>query len=161
MDGYHSPQIDVDAVGLGDLGRREGYVERQLKRWLKQFEASTQRELPVVYELHEKLSKNVPIQQGVGLCHGDYRFDNTVMGADFRVLAVLDWELCTLGDPMADVGYLMNNWAEPGERGPGGRGVFKEQLLSFPGGEFCARSENSVHGLLQHHFDGFARQTFG
>jgi aminoglycoside phosphotransferase (APT) family kinase protein len=110
-------RIDVDAVGLGDLGRRDGYVARQLKRWLKQFELSTQRELPVVYELHEKLSKNVPVQQGVGLCHGDYRFDNTVMGADFRVLAVLDWELCTLGDPVADFVWSILYWSDPEDDG--------------------------------------------
>jgi aminoglycoside phosphotransferase (APT) family kinase protein len=110
-------RIDVDAVGLGDLGRREGYVERQLKRWLRQFEMSTQRELPVVYELHEKLSKHVPVQQGVGLCHGDYRFDNTVMGADFRVQAVLDWELCTLGDPVADFVWSLLYWSDPDDAG--------------------------------------------
>ena len=108
-------RIDVDAVGLGDLGRREGYVERQLKRWLKQFELSTQRDLPVVYALHEKLSKNIPRQQGVGLCHGDYRFDNTVMGADHRVLAVLDWELCTLGDPVADFVWSILYWSDPAD----------------------------------------------
>ncbi len=109
--------IDVDAVGLGDLGRRDGYVERQLKRWLKQFQMSTQRDLPLVYELHEKLAKHVPAQQGVGLCHGDYRFDNTVMGADFRVLAVLDWELCTLGDPVADFVWSILYWSDPDDDG--------------------------------------------
>jgi len=105
--------IDADAAGLGDLGRREGYVERQLKRWLRQFEAVTERELPLVHELHAKLSKQIPTQQGVGLCHGDYRFDNTVMGDDFRIRAVLDWELCTLGDPVADFVWSILYWSDP------------------------------------------------
>ncbi len=94
--------IDADAVGLGDLGRRDAYVERQLSRWLRQYEAVKSRELPLVHELHARLAKSVPPQQRVGLVHGDYRFDNTVLGPDDRVIAVLDWELCTLGDPVAD-----------------------------------------------------------
>lgn len=108
-------KIDPDAVGLGDLGRREAYVERQLARWLRQFEASKGRDLPVVYELHETLSKHVPPQQACGLVHGDYRFDNTVLGPDFRIRAVLDWELCTLGDPVADFVWSVLYWTDPDE----------------------------------------------
>jgi len=108
-------KLDPDAVGLGDLGRKEAYVERQLTRWLRQFEASKGRELPVLYELHEQLSKNVPPQQASGLVHGDYRFDNTVLGADHRIIAVLDWELCTLGDPVADFCWSVLYWTDPDE----------------------------------------------
>jgi len=106
-------RLDPDAVGLGDLGRREAYVERQLARWLRQFEASKGRDLPIVYELHEKLVKHVPPQQAAGLVHGDYRFDNTVLGADHRIIAVLDWELCTLGDPVADFVWSVLYWSDP------------------------------------------------
>jgi aminoglycoside phosphotransferase (APT) family kinase protein len=107
--------LDVDAVGLGDLGRKEAYVERQLARWLRQFEASKGRELPAVYALHDRLAASVPAQQATGLVHGDYRFDNTVLGDDDRIVAVLDWELCTLGDPVADFCWSILYWTDPGE----------------------------------------------
>jgi aminoglycoside phosphotransferase (APT) family kinase protein len=107
--------LDADAAGLGDLGRRDAYVERQLSRWLRQYEAVQSRELPLVQDLHARLSKAVPPQQRVGLVHGDYRFDNTVLGADDRVVAVLDWELCTLGDPVADFVWSILYWSDPGD----------------------------------------------
>ncbi len=107
--------LDADAVGLGDLGRRDAYVERQLSRWLRQYQAVKSRELPLVHSLHARLSKAIPPQQRVGLVHGDYRFDNTVLGADDRVVAVLDWELCTLGDPVADFVWSILYWSDPGD----------------------------------------------
>lgn len=107
--------LDADRIGLGDLGRKDAYVERQLARWLRQFEASKGRDLPAVYALHEQLSKNVPAQQASGLVHGDYRFDNTVLDADHRIIAVLDWELCTLGDPVADFCWSVLYWTDPEE----------------------------------------------
>jgi aminoglycoside phosphotransferase (APT) family kinase protein len=111
--------VDVDAVGLGDLGRKEGYVERQLKRWHKQVKGSqelTKRELPDVDYVHDFLSSRIPAQQGAAaIVHGDYRLDNCMIGHDGKVAAVLDWELCTLGDPMADVGLLMVYWNDPAE----------------------------------------------
>ena len=103
--------IDVDAVGLGDLARREGYVERQVKRWSQQWEASKTRELPAVDEVARLLRLHMPPQQGVSIAHGDYRFGNVLTDVQHgRVAAVLDWELCTLGDPLADVGYLGVYW---------------------------------------------------
>ena len=90
-------------------------MERQLARWRKQFEAVKSRELPLVPELHAWLSDHVPKQQGVGLVHGDYRFDNTVMGSDWKIVAVLDWELCTLGDPVADFVWSVLYWTDPDE----------------------------------------------
>ena len=109
--------VDVDAVGLGDLGRREGYIERQLRRWDRQFRKSATREVPHVLEVHDTLASRVPEQQGVGIVHGDYRLDNTMMGLDGRVAAVLDWELCTLGDALADVAGVI---AYADERTAGG-----------------------------------------
>jgi aminoglycoside phosphotransferase (APT) family kinase protein len=113
--------VDVDAVGLGGLGRREGYIARQLKRWYSQFQQSnelTERRVPLVDEMHDKLAANIPEQRGATIVHGDYRLDNTMLGDDGRVKAVLDWEICTLGDPLADVGLLMVYWADPGENSP-------------------------------------------
>jgi len=107
--------VDIDAIGLGDLARREGYIERQLKRWTKQWANSKTRELPVVDEVATRLAADVPEQQDVAIAHGDYRFGNCLVDvAQGRVAAVLDWELCTLGDPLADVGYLGVYWAKPG-----------------------------------------------
>jgi len=107
--------VDVDAVGLGDLAKREGYVERQVKRWSTQWERSKTRELPAVEEVARRLAVRFPEQQGVSIAHGDYRFGNVLTDvASGKVAAVLDWELCTLGDPLADVGYVGVYWADPG-----------------------------------------------
>ena len=106
--------IDVDAVGLGDLGRKEGYVARQLRRWSKQWQSSKTREIPEMDEVHRLLEERMPEQVGATIVHGDYRLGNFML-ARGRIAAVLDWELCTLGDPLADVGYLLNNWVSPGE----------------------------------------------
>jgi aminoglycoside phosphotransferase (APT) family kinase protein len=108
--------VDVDAVGLGDLGRREGYIERQLKRWWSQFEQSKTRDIPVLEDVYRVLKARVPEQDGATIVHGDYRLDNTMLGDDGRVNAVLDWEICTLGDPLADVGLLMVYWSEVGDQ---------------------------------------------
>ena len=104
---------DVDAVGLGDLGRRTGYVERQLRRWSGQLEKGSTRDLPLLVELGERLAADVPEPQATAIVHGDYRLDNLILSPDGeQVRAVLDWELCTLGDPLADVGMLHVYWAE-------------------------------------------------
>jgi aminoglycoside phosphotransferase (APT) family kinase protein len=108
--------VDPDAVGLGDLGRKENYVARLLKRWRGQWEKSKTRDLPLVEEVAERLARSIP-EQGPGrIVHGDYRLDNAIVSPeDGRLRAVLDWELCTLGDPLADVGLLMVYWVEPGD----------------------------------------------
>jgi aminoglycoside phosphotransferase (APT) family kinase protein len=116
-------RVDVDAVGLGDFARRDGYIERQLRRWYGQFgksqeqakEIGVYRPVPLVSEVHKILVDRLPEQQGTAIVHGDYRLDNTIMSADGRIMAVLDWELCTLGDPLADVGTLLAYWAEDGD----------------------------------------------
>ncbi|HEX4904556.1 MAG TPA: phosphotransferase family protein [Acidimicrobiales bacterium] len=110
--------VDVDAVGLGDLGRKDGYLERQLKRWYKQVKGSqelTKRELPDVDDVHDWLVAHMPEQGKAGIVHGDYRLDNCMVGYDGHIAAVLDWELCTLGDTMADVGLLMVYWNDPSD----------------------------------------------
>ncbi|HEV7757836.1 MAG TPA: phosphotransferase family protein [Acidimicrobiales bacterium] len=107
--------VDPDAVGLGELGRKEAYIERQLRRWHRQWEGSKTRELPVVDEVHAALSERIPEQGPAAIVHGDYRLDNCLVGPDGAITAVLDWELCTLGDPLADVGLLLVYWSEPGD----------------------------------------------
>jgi aminoglycoside phosphotransferase (APT) family kinase protein len=107
--------VDVEAVGLGDLGKHEGYIARQLKRWYSQFQASnelTKRPVPLMHEVHDRLADRIPEQQGVAVVHGDYRLDNCMVGPDGNVVAVLDWEICTLGDPLADLGLLQVYWTD-------------------------------------------------
>ncbi|MDA8267477.1 MAG: phosphotransferase family protein [Actinomycetota bacterium] len=110
--------VDVDAVGLGDFARHDGYIDRQLRRWIGQFRGSVVpgEELPdVVESVHDRLAASVPPQQGTAIVHGDYRLDNVVLGDDGSVRAVLDWEICTLGDPLADLGLLLVYWTDPGD----------------------------------------------
>ena len=107
--------VNPDEVGLGDLGRKDAYLARQLKRWTKQWEATKTDPIPEMEECARRLSE-LPEQIGASIVHGDYRVGNMIFQGD-RVQAILDWELCTLGDPLADVGYLLNSWIEPGEEG--------------------------------------------
>jgi aminoglycoside phosphotransferase (APT) family kinase protein len=113
-------QVDVDAVGLGDLGKRTDYIARQLRRWGGQFEKSDAQvegglDLPGVAAVGKLLGERIPRQLGTAIVHGDYRLDNCMLGDDGTIAAVLDWEICTLGDPLADLGLLCVYWTDPGE----------------------------------------------
>ena len=101
--------VDPDAVGLGDFGRPEGFLQRQVRRWSKQLDASRSREVPGFDELYAWLAGHVPPEQAPAIVHGDFRLDNLLIDErDERdvVAAVLDWEIATLGDPLTDVGLL-------------------------------------------------------
>jgi aminoglycoside phosphotransferase (APT) family kinase protein len=126
--------VDVDAVGLGDFARRDGYIARQLKRWHGQFTQSTVDGEPgpaIIDRVHELLAASIPEQQGVSIVHGDYRLDNTVLDDQGTVQAILDWEICTLGDPLADLGLLLVYWAEPGDGDQALLGVAPTTLPGF------------------------------
>jgi aminoglycoside phosphotransferase (APT) family kinase protein len=126
--------VDVDAVGLGDFARREGYIARQLKRWHGQFEQSTHDGTPgpaVIDRAWEELSAKIPDQQGVSIVHGDYRLDNTVLDDRGDIIAILDWEICTLGDPLADLGLLLVYWAEADDTEQAVLGVAPTALPGF------------------------------
>jgi aminoglycoside phosphotransferase (APT) family kinase protein len=107
--------LDPDAAGLGELAKKEDYVGRQLKRWKGQWEKQHTREVPLVDEVHDRLVARVPEQGPATIVHGDYRLDNMILSPTGEVAAVVDWELCTLGDPLADLGLLLVYWAEPGD----------------------------------------------
>ena len=107
--------VDPDAVGLGELGRKQDYVARQLRRWQGQWEKSKTRELATVDRVHDRLAARIPEQGPATLVHGDYRLDNMILTPGGEVAAVVDWELCTLGDPLADVGTLMAYWPQRGD----------------------------------------------
>ncbi len=98
-----------EAVGLSTLGRKDGYIARQLKRWSQQWESTKTHEVPVMDEAQRLLAERMPAQVASGIVHGDYRLGNMLI-AGGHIQALLDWELCTLGDPLADLGYLLNTW---------------------------------------------------
>ena len=99
--------VDPAAVGLADFGRPEGFLDRQLRRWGKQLDASRSRELPGMDELHAALGQALPHSPTATIVHGDYRLDNVLIDDDGRLTAVLDWEMSTLGDPLTDLGLLV------------------------------------------------------
>ncbi|WP_250303232.1 phosphotransferase family protein [Streptomyces sp. A 4/2] len=99
--------VDPRAVGLGDFGRPDGFLDRQLRRWGKQLDASRNRELAGIDELHAALGRELPRSPAPTVVHGDYRLDNVLLGDDDRINAILDWEMSTLGDPLTDLGLLV------------------------------------------------------
>jgi aminoglycoside phosphotransferase (APT) family kinase protein len=107
--------IDPAQVGLEGFGKPAGYLERQVKRWWQQWEFSKTRELPSMEELRRRLEAGLPEQGPPGIVHGDYRLDNVMFapGNPSRICAILDWEMCTQGDPLADLGLLMVYWSDP------------------------------------------------
>jgi aminoglycoside phosphotransferase (APT) family kinase protein len=113
--------VDWPAAGLGDFGRPSGYLQRQLRRFGGLWEANKTRELPAVERVALWLAENLPESGPATLVHGDYRLGNVIFAADrpAHLQAVLDWEMATIGDPLADVGYLCMMWAQPGDP-PGG-----------------------------------------
>lgn len=105
--------VDLDSVGLSDLARHEGYIARQLSRWYGQWNSQRTRDLPAVDRAYAALSEMIPPQGPARIVHGDYRLDNCMVNNSGDVVAVLDWEICTLGDPLADLGLLMVYWTGP------------------------------------------------
>jgi len=99
--------VDPAEVGLADFGRPEGFLDRQLRRWGKQLDASRNRELAGIDELHATLGRRLPTSPAATVIHGDYRLDNVLIGDDDRIKAILDWEMSTLGDPLTDLGLLV------------------------------------------------------
>ncbi|MFJ8601246.1 phosphotransferase family protein [Streptomyces shenzhenensis] len=99
--------VDPAAVGLTDFGRPEGFLDRQLRRWGKQLDASRDRELAGIDELHAALGRALPTSPAPAVVHGDYRLDNVLIDADDRITAILDWEMSTVGDPLTDLGLLV------------------------------------------------------
>jgi aminoglycoside phosphotransferase (APT) family kinase protein len=108
--------VDPDAVGLGDYGRRGDYCARQIHTWAGQWERSKTRDLPDMEVLIKRLAEGAPEDSGVAIVHGDFRLDNTIVdlavGWAPRIAAVLDWELSTLGDPLADLAVTLSYWQD-------------------------------------------------
>jgi aminoglycoside phosphotransferase (APT) family kinase protein len=109
--------VDWRAVGLEGFGKPSGYLERQLRRFTGLWEHNRTRELPEVEQLHDWLAANMPESPEATIVHGDYRLGNTMFAADTpaRLVAIFDWEMATIGDPLADLGYLVMSWTQPGD----------------------------------------------
>ncbi len=132
--------VDPGAVGLGDFAKPHGYLERQLRRWSGQLDASRTRPLPDLDAVTAWLHDHLPASGPATIVHGDYRLDNAMYAPQppARILAILDWEMATLGDPLADLGYLLSFWREPGDPDMG-LGDAAWRVSELPG--FCTRRE--------------------
>jgi aminoglycoside phosphotransferase (APT) family kinase protein len=110
--------VDYRAVGLEGFGHPEGYLERQVRRWGQQWERSKTGELPEIDVLAARLRAALPASSAATIVHGDFRLGNMALDPQDpgRVVAVFDWEMATLGDPLADLGYTLIYWADPGDR---------------------------------------------
>jgi aminoglycoside phosphotransferase (APT) family kinase protein len=124
---------DLEASGLDELRRPGSYADRQLRRWRRQWEASKTRELPLIEELTERLEANAPEETKVTIVHGDFHLLNTIVGPDGEVRAVVDWELCTVGDPFADLGLTVAYWNEMGSPAAQEGRLFREPITDLSG----------------------------
>jgi aminoglycoside phosphotransferase (APT) family kinase protein len=146
--------VDYSQVGLDGFGRPSGYLERQVRRFLSLWEHNRTRELPAVEQLGRWLADNMPQSPPATIVHGDYRLGNTIFapGAPAHLNAILDWEMATIGDPLADLGYLMIHWHEAGDRAGGFNLQSVTTLPGFPSRagmieRYEARSGRRMHAL--------------
>ena len=109
--------VDYEAVGLGDLGHPVGFIERQIEGWYKRWQAAKTNAVPEMDAVYEWLKEHLPLSSDVSLVHNDYKLDNVMFAADdpARIVAIFDWDMCTLGDPLSDLGSLIAYWTEPGD----------------------------------------------
>jgi aminoglycoside phosphotransferase (APT) family kinase protein len=127
--------VDYDAVGLGEFGRPDGYMARQLSRWSKQWDATRIEGMEFVDQLAADLTAQLPATQRFSVVHGDYRLDNTMLHPTEvgRINAVLDWEMSTLGDPLADLGILLVYWIQADDGGVRTGGSVVSSVTTLPG----------------------------
>jgi aminoglycoside phosphotransferase (APT) family kinase protein len=106
--------LDYAAVGLADLGKPQGYLERQVRGWIERYHGSKTHDYPEVEKLSEWMQQHIPSAGGVSLIHNDYKYDNVVLDPRdiTKIIGVLDWEMCTIGDPLADLGTALAYWIE-------------------------------------------------
>lgn len=130
--------LDPDEIGLSDLGKKDDYIGRQLKTWYRSWTASVEParlDDPRAHSLQKYFLEHTPEQGPARIVHGDYGLHNCLVGQDGRIAAVVDWEISTLGDPLADLAYALNPWPDPSDASP----PLPEAALSLPG--FPSRSE--------------------
>ena len=157
--------LDINATGLIQLGKPEGYVKRQVEGWYKRYLAAQTDDLPVMEQLYQWLTAAMPAEGTPTLIHNDYKYDNVVLNpADLsEILAVLDWEMCTVGDPLMDVGTALSYWSEAGD------GTFERSfnLTWLPGNltrqqfadRYAERSGRDVSNMLYYYVFGLFKNT--
>jgi aminoglycoside phosphotransferase (APT) family kinase protein len=133
-------------IGLGDFGKPQGYLERQVRRFSDQLEQIRYRETEELDELARRLEKAIPAERKPGIVHGDYRLDNAILDGEGHIIAVLDWEMCTLGDSLADVGLLRMYWGGPTSAQLAIGGTTVVSLPGFPTWEEAAALYESKSG---------------
>lgn len=157
--------LDLDATGLGQLGKPDGYVQRQVEGWHRRYLAAQTDDQPALPELYRWLSENYPPETAPTLIHNDYKYDNLILDPDnlTTIRAVLDWEMCTVGDPLMDVGTALSYWAEPGD------GSFERSfnLTWLPGNltrqqvasRYAERSSRDLTHILFYYVFGLFKNT--
>ena len=111
----HLHSLDYEAIGLGDLGKPAGYLQRQVSGWIDRYHKSATHDLPEVAGIVAWLTANIPASGSATLIHNDYKYDNIILATDdlTRIIGVLDWEMCTIGDPLSDLGCALAYWVDP------------------------------------------------
>ena len=157
--------VDFAVLGLGDLGKPEGFIERQVEGWYKRWHAAKEADLPDMDHIYQWLKGNLPSSTDVSLVHNDYKLDNVMLAeADpGRLVAIFDWDMCTLGDPLSDLGALLCYWTEPSDA------PYFQQMAMMPTGDlgfltrrelverYAAKSGRSVHNINFYHTLGLFR----
>ena len=157
--------VDFAALGLGDLGKPEGFIERQVEGWYKRWHAAKEADLPDMDHIYHWLKANLPSSTDVTLVHNDYKLDNVMLAEHDpgRLVAIFDWDMCTLGDPLSDLGALLCYWTEPSDA------PYFQQMAMMPTGDlgfltrrelverYAAKSGRSVHNINFYHTLGLFR----
>jgi len=142
-------KVDWERAGLSDFGKHEDYFGRQVRRWSRQWEASRRREIPDLDRVIARLPEFIPKENPTVVCHGDYRFGNLMYAPHAsEVVGVLDWELSTLGDPMADVGYFCMPYHLPAETQEGIAGL-DHMALGIPSEQDLVADYNAAAGTTR------------
>ena len=159
--------VDYEALGLGDLGRPVGFIDRQIEGWYRRWHAAKTADLPDIDAVYSWLKANQPANTQVSLVHNDYKLDNAMLAADDpgRIVAIFDWDMGTLGDPLADLGALLTYWTEPDDP------PYLQATAMMPLGDlgflsraelvtrYAAKSGRSVHDIAFYHALGLFRLT--
>ncbi|MCA9897222.1 MAG: phosphotransferase family protein [Anaerolineales bacterium] len=157
--------VDYAALGLSDLGRPDGFIERQVDGWYKRWHAAKKADLPDMDAVYQWLKANLPASSDVSLVHNDYKLDNVMLAEDDpgRLVAIFDWDMCTLGDPLSDLGALLCYWTEPTDA------PYFQQMAMMPTGDlgfltrrelverYAVKSGRSVHNINFYHTLGLFR----
>ncbi len=158
--------IEYDAVGLGDLGRPDGFIERQVDGWYRRWQAAKTADLEPMDGVYHWLKEHVPESTNAALVHNDYKLDNLMLSADDpgRAVAIFDWDMCTLGDPLSDLGALLTYWIQPDDPAPlrqmammpiDSRFPTRDELIA----RYAAQSERDVSDIAFYHALGLYRLT--